>query len=192
MTFDPFVAQYGAPRAETAASLADLGLAHSAGLEEFSEKVGGGVFADGFLSILSVREKVDGLGGWEAWLPEGSRLFGCGAFGFLMATRGDDVWIVDTQYGQVIESDFTVPEFICELANAETRETHLRASVFDAWSRMAGPLDSRSVLSPTPAIALGGNWAAASLSVMSLPVYLSFTGQMFAPGAGMPAEVRRL
>lgn len=192
MSFGAFEKEFGSAREGTAVALGTLGLEHSKSLADFVAQVGGGVFADGLLSVVSTRENVGDLGGWETWLPAGTRLFGCSAFGFLLTSRGEDVWLVDTQYGQIVESDMAIPDVLAELAGSEMREEYLRASLFKAWNRMAGPLDSKSVLCPTPAIPLGGQWSVEALSVMSLPVYLSFTGQMFSPGAGMPAEVRRL
>jgi hypothetical protein len=190
--FEAFTEHYGKPRESTAVGLESLGLEGSAGLKQFSTEVGGGVFADGLLSVLSVRERVANLDRWQDWLPPDSRLFACSAFGFLMVTRGDDVWVVNTQYGEVMETDFSIQEAIVQCTTPTTREDILRAPLFEIWKQMAGPLPSDSVLSPTPAIALGGAWTASTLSVMTLPVYLSFTGQLFARGGGMPANVHRL
>jgi hypothetical protein len=158
MAFEKFVAWFGAPRKSTAVDLSRLGLEHSAGLKRFVSDVGGGVFADGFLSVGSVREVVPNLGGWERWLPPGCRLFGCSAFGFLMFTRGEDVWIVDTQYGQVVESGLSIEETLDEIAEPEAREEN-HESLFKAWNQLAGSLPDTCVLSPTPAIALAGHWS---------------------------------
>jgi hypothetical protein len=192
MSFEAFTKEFGQPRAGSGAELAALGLEHSKPLQQFVAEVGGGVFADGLISVVSTREDVRDLGGWEAWLPPKARLFGCGAFGFLLATQGTDVWLVDTQYGQVIESDIPIEPLLLQMTESQSRDEDLREPLFKLWNRMMGPLDSKSVLSPTPAIPLAGQWSVETLSVMTLPVYLSFTGQMFAPGGGMPAEVRRL
>ena len=192
MSFDAFAAEFGKPHAGTSVDLSALHLEASKPLQDFVATVGGGVFSDGLISVASVRESVSSLGGWEAWLPARTRLFGTSAFGFLLATRGEDVWLVDTQYGQVVESDMPITEVLEQFADPQTRDEYLRTPLFQLWNRMTGPLDSKSVLSPTPAIPMGGQWSVETLSVMTLPVYLAFTGQMFAPGAGMPAEVRRL
>jgi hypothetical protein len=192
MSFEAFAAEFGTPRAGTAADLSALHLDASKPLQDFVAAVGGGVFADGLISVASVRENVGSLGGWETWLPAGARLFGTSAFGFLLVTRGEDVWLVDTQYGQVVESDMTIPEVLDQFAEPQTRDEYLRTPLFQLWNRMTGPLDPKSVLSPTPAISLGGQWSVETLSVTALPIHLSFTGQLFAPNAGMPAEVRRL
>lgn len=190
--FEAFTEQYGKPQENTSVGLERLGLEHSAGLKQFSAEVGGGIFANGLLSVLSVRERVDNLDRWQHWLPSGCRMFACSAFGFLMVTRGDDVWVVNTQYGEVMETDFSIQEAILQCISPTTREDIFRSRLFELWNQLAGPLPPDSVLSPTPAIPLGGTWTATTLSVMTLPVYLSFTGQLFAPDGGMPANVHRL
>jgi hypothetical protein len=190
--FSAFVEQYGRPQASTAVELELLGLEHSVGLKQFSTEVGGGIFADGLLSLISVRERVDGLDAWQPWLPSGSRVFACSAFGFLMVTTGDDVWIVNTQYGEIMETDYSIQEAILQCAAKTTKDEILQSWLVEIWNEMAGPLPLDSVLCPTPAIALGGTWTATTLSAMTLPVYLSFTGQLFAPEGGMPANVHRL
>jgi len=184
---------FGAPRAGSSIEPSRLRLDGSADLDAFAKEVGNGVFSDGLISIMSKRELVDGLGGWEAWLPKNARLFGSTAFGLLFITTTlEDVWLIDTQYGQVVESDFAVAEFIEEFADTETRETYLKPDLFDIWNKMVGHLPDDAVLSPTPMIPMAGDWAPSSLSAMSMSVYISITGQLFAPGAGMPAQVRRL
>jgi len=190
--FEEFVQPYGRPQPDTGVEPASLGLDHSAGLKQFSAEVGGGIFADGLLSVLSVRERTPDLGGWQHWLPPNSRLFACSAFGFLMVTTGDDVWLVNTQYGEILETELSIREAILQCTVPTTRAEILRSRLFELWNQMAGPLPHDSVLSPTPAIALGGTWTVTTLSVMTLPVYLSFTAQIFAPGGGSPANVHRL
>lgn len=190
MAFEAFVKEYGAPKAGTSISLEELQLSHSAGLKLFASHVGGGVFAKGFISLVSVREKVSNLGGWEVWLPKGSRLFGCSAFGTLFTTTGNDAWITDTQYGEIVESDDTMEDFIDVLASPSARDDVLQKPFFDRWSSVAGELPPDSVLCPVPALPLGGSLSVDKLTTMSLPVYLSFTGQLFSPQGGMPATVR--
>jgi len=186
MEYKSFVEVFGLPRHETSVDLSTLKLDHSPDLERFATEVGGGIFADGLLSLISIREQVLSLGGWEYWLPANARLFGCSGFGLLMATQGNDVWI------QVVESSFTIQEFIVELSTPDVRVEELREDLFKQWNRCTGPLPASSVLCPTPALALGGSWDVSTLSVMTCPVYLSFTGQLFAPDSEMPAEVQRL
>jgi hypothetical protein len=190
--FEPILQQFGRPRAETASTIERLGLAHSGTLKQFVVEIGGGIFADGLFSVLSVREQVDDLGEWQDWLPPDARLFACSAFGFLFLTRGDDVWLVDTQYGEILEADCSLEEAILQFTQLTTQEEILRSSLFQIWNEMIGLLPSNSVLCPIPAIALGGTWTATTLSVMTLPIYLSFTGQIFTRDGGMPAQVHRL
>src|SRR5215813_14203981 len=95
--YTPFKTAFGSPKPGTAADLQALGLASSTALREFSSQVGGGMFQRGLISVISLREQVPNLGGWERGLPDGLKLFASSAFGFLLLTRGEDVWIIDTQ-----------------------------------------------------------------------------------------------
>ncbi len=191
MAFEQFLREYGTPQPGTGVDLAQLGLEQSTGVVEFVDSVGGGIFDNGLISIASVREAIPNLGGWERWLPSGSRLFGCSVFGVLLTTAGDDLWLVETQYGQVVESDFTFPQFIDTLAGPGTRDEILQASLFRHWHELGGRLEPTEVLCPTPAPALGGSWSLETLSPMSLPVFLSFTVQLFDAEGDGQVEVRR-
>lgn len=190
MRFADFHSCYGKPRPSTGVTLSALGLAHSRGLSEFQREVGFGVFADGLLSFGSVREEGAELCGWASWVPPEARLFGCSAFGALYLTRGEDVWVIDTQEGVVIESDFTVGELLDKLTTEELLRGSLRAAVFADWLDHGGSLPPRSVLCPAPAIALGGTWALESLAPVSLPVYLAFTSALFLPEGSAPVDLR--
>jgi len=190
--FEAFINSYEQPISDTTANLTKLGLIQSQSLQNFITEGGGGIYANGALSLLSVREEIDNLGGWEIWLPENSQLMGCSAFGTLFLTGGEDLWIIDTQYGQVIESDWPLAMFINSLAEQEQRDDFLHESLYKDWLALGQILPNTSVLCPTPALALGGQFDLISLSIMSLSVYLSFTAQLFEPNSDMPAEVRRL
>lgn len=186
--FEAFVAQYGNPRAGTVARTKTLGLDHCPALRVFSNTVGGGIFADGLLSICSLREAVPDLGGWERWLPPSARLFGTSALGLLLLTQVDDVWIVDTQYGQGVEASFSLGDFFDVIATPEMRRNRLRAPLLAEWMEHGNQLPTHCVLSPTPALALGGSWRADSLAAVSLSVYLTFTAGLF--GEQLPPEIR--
>lgn len=99
--------------------------------------------------------------------------------------------MIDTQYGEIVESDFSLAEFIIDLCQTETRE-YLREPLFKEWQSLFSSLSFDSYLCPVPAIPLGGNWNLSSLQTMKAPIFLSFTGQLFAKGGDMPAEVRWL
>jgi hypothetical protein len=177
--FAIFPQVFGSPRPGTAADLEDLGLSHSAQLRDFAAEVGGGVFARGFISVLSVREQVPSLGGWERHLPPGARPFATTAFGFLLlTTTGDDVWIVDTQVDNVFEADQTIREAILTSCENGTREEVLHESLFHRWSRNVLELDATKVLSLSPAWALGGTWSRECLRETDLRIHLSFTAQL--------------
>lgn len=186
--FEAFANKYQKPKANTGVSLEQLGLGESESLKHFMQEVGGGIFEGGFLSIVSVREQLLSYGGWEYWLPKEARLFASSAFGFLAFTQGEDLWLIDTQYGQVIESDCTLVEFINDLASEEAREM-LQAELFNQRLRIGGSLNPEEFLCPVPMIPLGGVWDTISLQPMKNSIYLSLTGQLFQKDGDMPAEV---
>lgn len=175
--------RYGAPISGSAGNLTTQGLDALPSIRNFASTVGAGVFADGLISVASVREcELQSLFGWEQHLPTGARVFACSAFGTLFATLRDVVWVVDTQYGIVTESTETVLAFFGVLAESQTSEGLLRSALFREWLRRGGILPTDSVLCPRPALALGGEWHANALAPMSLPVYLLFTAGLFAAG----------
>jgi hypothetical protein len=186
-----FVECFGRPQQETGA-LKSLGLEDSDSIREFDRDVGCGVFADGLLSVGSIRESDVDLCGWASWVPNDARLFASSAFGILYLTRGDDVWVVDTQEGVVVQSNLSIVELILQLTTPELIRGSLRGELFAQWIDRCGALPSRSVLCPTPALALGGSWAVESLAPVTLAVYLAFTSALFQPQGSVPVDVRML
>lgn len=172
MSFEKFKKAFGAPRPDSASTLADLEIDESADLSAFVKQVGGGIFKDGLLSLISVREEIDAYGGWEEKLPEGARLFGTSAFGWLFFTStGSDLWLVDTQEDEVVDSRFSIAEFIGDkLPEKKTREMYLME---DLWKSWGGKLDDHRILAPAPAIALGGDWTKESIHPVKLKEYLA-------------------
>lgn len=189
--FRAFYAAFGQPVKDTGINLVQAGLEHSQSLTAFEQEIGTGCFAEGFLSVLSNREKITYYGGWEQWLPVGAKLFAASAFGFLAFTTGEDLWLVDTQYGQVVESDFTLEVFLNDLAATDTLEM-LQAELFRSWNKLGGSLKPTEFLSPVPLVALGGGWDISSLKPIQTEIFLSMTGQLFQKDEGMPAEVSYL
>lgn len=187
-----FVECFGRPQPQTSTPLKDLGLERSDGMREFERDAGCGVFADGLISVGSTRESDVDLCGWASWVPTAARLFACSAFGILYLTQGEDVWVVDTQEGVVVQSDLSIHELILELTTPELIRGSLRGELFAQWLDRCGALPSRSVLCPTPALALGGSWAVESLAPVTLAVYLAFTSALFKPEGSIPVDVRML
>jgi hypothetical protein len=177
--YTPFKAAFGSPKPGTAADLHALGLEGSAPLREFSAQVGGGMFQRGLISVISLREQVPNLGGWEHLMPEGLRLFASSAFGFLMLTHGEDLWILNTQYNDGFEAEMTIQDALMKLCDAEGREDHLKESLFQKWSRKALELAPTHVLSLSPPLALGGIESRENLREMDMSMYLSITAQLF-------------
>jgi hypothetical protein len=191
-TFDAFRTAFGAPVTGSGRPPAALGLENAGGLADFVARVGAGRFRHGLLSVCSEREGDGGLGEWSDYLPAACRLFATGAFGFLFATRGEEVWVIDPHHGQVVESNIPLGELFDTLAEPGLREEFLKESLFADWLELGGEEPVEHILCPTPVPALGGNWSLASLRPMSLPVFLSFTAQLFDQQGKHRVEVRRL
>lgn len=184
--FEDFKKAMGAPAPGTAATLDELGLSRSSTLRTFGEEVGFGSFKDGLFSIVSVREKLPGVGGWERVYPDGIRVFASSAFGWLwLTTTGEDVWMLEANYGTVGNTDMPMAEVINMLADPRIREEHLHEKLFKQYGITIKPT---SVLSPTPAIALAGYWSPECLREVRLPEFLAFTAGLVMPHVIADAE----
>ncbi len=188
MAYEAFRSAFGQPQPGTAAGVAHV----PPGARRLIDAGVAGSYGDGFLSLASVREAdAGGLGPWAAWLPSGAELFGSTGFGLLFAIVGDDVlYLVDTQYGQVIDSEPPLEVFLETAASAVAREDLFRQSLFRQWVELNGPLERTEVLSPTPALPLGGDWVLGQLQPVHLKVYLQLTAQFFGSGTGVEIEFR--
>jgi Domain of unknown function (DUF1851) len=188
VAFEPFTTAYGRPQPGTAADMGDVPPA----AQQLVDAGAAGIYGDGFLSLASVREAhAGGLGAWASLLPRGAQLFGSTCFGLLFVIVGDDdLYLVDTQYGQVIDSEPPLDVFLDTAASDVAREDLFRQPLFRQWVELNGPLARTQVLSPTPAPALGGDWALAGLQALHLATYLQLTAQFFGPGTGVAIEYR--
>jgi hypothetical protein len=188
-----FASVFGSPRSLTGVSAADLGLAQSRVIREWTEGGARGVYRSGLLSLCSARENSGDLGPWARWLPQGGRLFASSAFGFLFVTTGDDLWVVNPQAGEVVESDVPLGELPDLLCEANVLEDFLRQELFEVWHELGGETLDRHWLCPTRGpMPLGFDWTVSSLEPMSPAVFLSFTAQLFADDGPDGVEVRRL
>lgn len=187
-----FAAVYGTPAPHSAAAPGMLGLPDTPALRSLDDTRLRGVFAGGLLSIASRRENGGDLGPWSRHLPRGARLLASSAFGFLFATTGSDLWVIDPHAGQVVESDIPLaelPEVVCEPA---LREDFLREPLFRRWRALDGGDLIDQWLCPTPVPALGGSWTVESLRRTDPAFFLSFTAQLFADDGPEAVQVRRL
>jgi hypothetical protein len=182
VAFDAVIAAYGRPASGTAAKAPE-------GVEAIVEAGLSGIYAGGALSLASVREEA-GLGPWSRWLPAGAQLFGTTGFGTLFVVAGEDLYLVDTQYGQVIDSEPDLEYFLEAASSRETREELFHEPLFQTWVEHNEPLEPTDVLSPTPALPLGGEWVASQLQPAHLSVYLQLLAQCFGPGTGAEIEYR--
>ena len=175
--FDLFGEKFGKAVEGTASSMSDLALPPSDDLAAFDREVGFGVFRGGFFSVVSVREKLPDLAGWERVLRANARLFASTAFGvFFFTTTGENVLVLETQYGSVVESDMGIGEVLNLYTDDAFRESELREPIFERFENQIAPT---SVLCPCPAIALGGQWDI--VQEMSLHDYLGFTAGLVMP-----------
>lgn len=158
------------------------------GLKDAIEGGFAGAYGDGILSIWGDREQLASLGGWEAYLPPGSFVFATTAFGVCAIWGGGRIWILDPQYGQIVESEMEIGECLEVLA----RDKWLHAELFHRWKANAvAPLGPFEVLTTVPLLALGGSWES-PLHPEPLEVFLGMTAGLFDPEGSSPAEVRRL
>lgn len=188
-TYSDFTAQLGAPWGSTAVALGELGLADQPDLFAFVRETGGGIFAGGLLSVASVRERAIDLSAWRAWLPENAVPFASSAVGYVYLVVETLVWVLNSHAGLIMPTTLTIEELILRLAEEETQTGTLARPTFELWRKLNGELDSRSVIAPSPAEALGGTWAMTDLVVVEIGVHLSMTGQIFAPGSELPAKI---
>lgn len=192
MASTPFARCFGPALAGSALSASRIGLGDNAEFNTPAFAACSGVFKCGLLSVCSTRENGGELGAWAAYLPPGARLFASSAFGCLFAHTDQGLWVVDPHYGQVVESDLQLPELFELLCEPEVREEYLRESLFLQWQALNAGALLAEWLCPTPAIALAGQWTVATLRPMAPALLLSFTAQLFGPGADQAVEVRRL
>ena len=192
MNLTAFAQCFGTPQPQTGADVAALGFASSKTLQKFESTIGGGVFAHGLISVASVRESLDDLDGWEAHVPVGARLFATSAFGTLFLAVDERVWLIETQYGIVVEASYTVAGFFDVIVRPEIIQRRLRGELFAEWVDRGGVLPADSVLCPRPALPLGGAWRCDSLAPVTLPVYLGLMFGMFEAGTDSAVRVERL
>lgn len=187
--YETFLEGYGPAAVDTGIDPVQLGLGGHPALAAFFRESGGGVFADGLLSICSRREQVADLGGWERWLPAGARLAGSTALGFQWLLAGASGWLLDCQNGQLVEVGMQIPDFINHLADPGVRCDFLHEDCFRRWQRAGGHLALAEVLNPVPALALGGDLDNLRYSATPLAIYLAFTAQLFQPNGDLTVDI---
>ncbi len=190
--FRAFRDTFGPPIPGSGRPPTSFGLDDGGTLVTFAAEVGTGIFREGLLSICSTREGDGDLGEWTPYLPVGCRHFASGAFGALFALCGEDLWIVDPHYGQVLESDISLGGFFEAFADAGLLQGFLKEGLFEEWRAMSGGPLEEDVLCPNPVPALGGDWRLASLKPVSLMSLMSLTAQLLGSHGGGQIEVRRL
>lgn len=174
--FDHFSRTYGPPKSGTAAPAAAF--AGVAGAAEACSAVGAGVFAQGLVSLCSVREEGVSLRGWPVPADENPIVFASTAFGTLFAMGGAGMWVVDAINGTALDTDLSIEELLDQLASAESRAGTLDQEGFERWIGLRGPLGDREILQPRPLPALGGTGGFATLEPADLRVHMDLARQI--------------
>jgi hypothetical protein len=172
--FEPLRRAFGSPQPGTASA---VGADEIPTLRQLHAEGVAGIYAGGLLSLLSRREELPELYGWEALVPEGARLIGSTAFGWLVLEAGQRISLVDAQTGEVLPVALSLGDFILELRQPQIREGLLREELFTKWRARGNALQPTEVVSPTPAIMLGGDWSIERLRPAPLAVVLAFNIQ---------------
>lgn len=154
MAFEAFHHYFGQPATGTAVPLAALQLENVAFLVDFVETVGGGLFRDGMLSVVSKREQVLVLDPWARLVPQRSRHFATtGLADLFFVTPDEKIAWIETQYGNAHNLDVRPGEFFEWIAEEGHRRRYLAE---DLWNERCAVLSPGEVLAFAPALALGG------------------------------------
>jgi hypothetical protein len=178
--YAPFLQAYGKPSRATGAFDATAGEAPLRELQTFEEEVGCGVFAHGFLSVLSARERACGPNPWLKHLPESALHIATSAFGCLVAADRERAFVIDILLGNIMRTDLSVGEALLRLAEPESREGMLNFPLFERWREVSGSsLAPDEILVPAPLPVLGGQLAIDTIGPADASVAMSLTCQSY-------------
>jgi hypothetical protein len=173
--FNRFVLSYGAARPATAAP--EAAFVNIPGWAEARAAVGAGVFANGLVSLWSVREDGISLEGWPIPTVERPIVFASTAFGTLFAMGKSGIWVIDSVNGTVFDTDLSIKELLEQLATAESRNGTLDEAGLSSWTAVNRTLADREILCPRLLPALGGSTDIASLRAVDLRVHIDLARQ---------------
>src|SRR5262249_35069826 len=112
----------------------------------------------------------------------GARVFGTTCFGHLFVSVGDDdLYLVDSQYGDVFHWESGLEALLEHAASDATREELFHQSLFRQWLELNGPLHQTDVLTPIAVLYDGGDWKLEKLQTRSLEVYLRLMAHYYGP-----------
>jgi len=154
------------------------------------EAAGNGAFDSGFFSIASVREEVDGLGGWERWLPDGAFWYASSALGVLYVAAPDGcMWLVNTQVGSIMQTAFPLDEAVALVAKPSTSDDLLMRPLFLAWIGAHHVLAPDCLLASSPPVIESGAWTPESLVPTPSAEFLASTAALFEPVGPTPISI---
>lgn len=175
--YKAFSDAFGKPMEGTAAMGETAGLPD---LAAFADAIGGGVFAEGFLSVLSVRERACRPNPWLGPLPEGTFHVATSAFGCLLAADGKQAFAIDVLLGNVMRTELSIGDALLRLAEAESCDDMLNQPLFEQWREVTGgSLEADKVLIPAPLPVLGGELALDTIRPVDAAVAMSLTFQSY-------------
>jgi hypothetical protein len=178
--FDDFSRTYGRPMPGTAAFDPMSGQNLDGDLQAFASELGVGVFAHGFISVLSERERACRPNPWLSDVPEGAEHIATTAFGGLVAASGGRAVMIDILLGNVMFTELSIKEALLRLAEPETQEELLHCPLFERWRKITGSsLDPSQILVPTPLPVLGGQLAIDTVRPVDASVAMSLTHQSY-------------
>jgi hypothetical protein len=149
-------------------------------LRDFESEVGSGVFADGFISVMSVRERACKPNPWLAETPEGAIHVATSAFGCLVVAAQGRALVVDILLGNVMHTDLSAGDALLRLAEAETQGELLHRPLFRRWREVTGAtLKPDQILVTAPLPVLGGQLALDTITPADASVAMSITHQSY-------------
>lgn len=185
-----FGERYGAAEAGTRSELVVERLRGFESGRRLVETAGAGLFDCGFLAIASIREEVDGLGGWERWLPDGTFWYASSAFGMLYVAAPDGcMWLVNSQIGSIMPTAFPLDEAMARAAELSTSDELLMRPLFREWLDRHGPLPSGALLASSPPVMEADDWLADNFRPLPSGEFLEATASLFEPVGDIPISL---
>ena len=178
MTENEFQRVYGSPGEDARSDRIAARLRESASGRALEAATGLGSFHGGFLSVGSLREEV-ALGRWARWLPDGAFLYASSALGFLYIGVEELMWLVNTQTGSILPTDYQLDEAVLKAASLSTREDLLDLPLFDRWLAVNTRLAATEMLAPEKPLIHGGEMQVEQLVRRPMADYLRETADLF-------------
>lgn len=173
-----FKSTFGKPDIRSISESVSMKLLNSTPGATIHHAIGFGTFADGFISIASVREEAF-LAGWCRWLPETAYVYASSCFGILYLAVGDEMWLLNSQTGSIMPTGYPLDEAIFKAADPAVMDGLLNLDVFREWQAEGNCLLADQFLSPSPPLIFGGAMAPFSLKPVQAEEYLRSTAAMF-------------